>query len=608
MENEIIENENKNKKSLKSEIKKGNDSNSKILNIFKCKKCTDYVTLEINPYNFSASYECDNGDIEEDIYFGTINQFISQQKYEDELERTCVNCNSSNLKKKEESGLEYFAYCKACKIHLCPLCVGNHLKLKKKNHDIIFLGNLAPSDEDIEEAKKSLNDRINADFEIIKKIEKIKNKIVFISNRVIEILREEIKLTSNFINNFHKDIQNYHYLMNFHNINEYILNNKNEKLNKFYQESDFSKQIDSLIEISKDLDIRGKEMEEEIIFNNIKKIETFDKFIENPFGEFKFTTFVGVEFAKKDNNFILAYDSSLKFFHLLRNNNIYLDYDYTFKSSINSILLSKDEEELFISENFLIYIFTYNKKENRYIKPIGDEETSNDILTYQGNKKFNKIFQLDNGKLITVSDDSKLYVWYKNNTEILKKTKNKRYYINKVIPSQWGCYEFLQVNDFYFVILMRDCILKFYDTEEINEIKVLKIKYGDYLREKYNHIVKINKDYLIVGVKSIYVLISIKTMEIVYYYNLVTIKNIISIHKYDYDNFVLFIGKPNDEENVIYQLRFDEDIKELVEISNFRNKIEKNGDCKYNLLNNNMIVRYYYYYSTVTNKKLELFI
>ena len=132
MENEIIENENKNKKSLKSEIKKGNDSNSKILNIFKCKKCTDYVTLEINPYNFSASYECDNGDIEEDIYFGTINQFISQQKYEDELERTCVNCNSSNLKKKEESGLEYFAYCKACKIHLCPLCVGNHLKLKKK--------------------------------------------------------------------------------------------------------------------------------------------------------------------------------------------------------------------------------------------------------------------------------------------------------------------------------------------------------------------------------------------------------------------------------------------------------------------------------------------
>ena len=275
-------------------------------------------------------------------------------------------------------------------------------KAKKKNHDIIFLGNLAPSDEDIEEAKKSLNDRINADFEIIKKIEKIKNKIVFISNRVIEILREEIKLTSNFINNFHKDIQNYHYLMNFHNINEYILNNKNEKLNKFYQESDFSKQIDSLIEISKDLDIRGKEMEEEIIFNNIKKIETFDKFIENPFGEFKFTTFVGVEFAKKDNNFILAYDSSLKFFHLLRNNNIYLDYDYTFKSSINSILLSKDEEELFISENFLIYIFTYNKKENRYIKPIGDEETSNDILTYQGNKKFNKIFQLDNGKLINL--------------------------------------------------------------------------------------------------------------------------------------------------------------------------------------------------------------
>ena len=155
---------------------------------------------------------------------------------------------------------------------------------------------------------------------------------------------------------------------------------------------------------------------------------------------------------------------------------------------------------------------------------------------------------------------------------------------------------------------MRDCTLKFYDTEEINEIKVLKIKYGDYLREKYNHIVRINKDYLIVGVKSIYILISIKTMEIVYYYTLVNVKNIISIHKYDYDNFVLFIGKPNDEENVIFQFRFDEDIKELVEISNFRNKIEKYGDCKYSLLNNCMIIRYYYYYSSAINKKFELFI
>ena len=606
MENEIIENENKNK--IKSEIKEKDNYTSKKFNIFKCKKCSDLVTLKINPYNFSASYECDNGDLEEDIYFGTVNQFISQQKYEDQLERACVNCNNSNMGKKEKMGLEYFTYCKACKIHLCPLCVGNHLKLKKKNHDIIFLGNLTPSDEDIEEAKKNLNDRIKSNSDIIKKIEKIKNRIVFISNRVSKILEEEIKLTSNFIKNFQKDIQNYHYLMNFHNINEYISNNKNEKLKKFYQETDFSKQIDSLIEISKDLDIRGKDMEEELIFNNIKKIGTFDKFIENPFGEFKFNTFVGVEFCKKDNNFILAYDNNLKFFHLLRNNNIYLDYDYTFKNSINSILLSKNEEELFVLESFLIYIFIYNKKENRYIRPIGDEETSNDILLYQTNKKFNKIFQLDNGILISLSDDSKLYVWSKNNLENTKKSKNKRYYISKVIVSQWGCYEFLQVNEFYFVILMRDCTLKFYDTEEINEIKVLKIKYGDFLREKYNHIVKINKDYLIVGVKSIYILISIKTLEIVHYYTFVNVKNIISIHKYDYDNFVLFIGKPNDEENVIYQFRFDDYTKELIEISNFRNKIEKYGDCKYSLLNNNMIIRYYYYYSTATNKKFELFI
>ena len=177
-----------------------------------------------------------------------------------------------------------------------------------------------------------------------------------------------------------------------------------------------------------------------------------------------------------------------------------------------------------------------------------------------------------------------------------------------MVPSLWGCYELLQVNEYYFVALFRDCTLKFYDCEEINEIKTIKIKYGEYLRDKFNHIVKINKDYLIVGVKNFYVLISIRTMEIVYYYTFPNFKNIISIHKYDYNNFVLIIGKPSDDENVIYQFRFDEEEKELVEISNFKNQIEKYGDCRYNLINNNMIVRYYYYYSSSSNRKFELFV
>ena len=303
----------------------------------------------------------------------------------------------------------------------------------------------------------------------------------------------------------------------------------------------------------------------------------------------------------------MAYDNYLKFFHLLKNKNIYLDYDYSFKSTINSILLSKNEEELFISENNLIYIFSYDKNENKFIRPKGDEETSCNILYYQGSKKISKLFQLDNDLLISVSDESKLYIWVKNE-ENSSKTNNKKYFVTKVIPSLWGCYELLQVNEYYFVALFRDCTLKFYDCEEINEIKTIKIKYGEYLRDKFNHIVKINKDYLIVGVKNFYVLISIRTMEIVYYYTFPNFKNIISIHKYDYNNFVLFIGKPSDDENVIYQFRFDEEEKELVEISNFKNQIEKYGDCRYNLINNNMIVRYYYYYSSSSNRKFELFI
>ena len=604
MKNEIIENNsilNNNKSEHKSKIH--NNSLLKKFNYFKCLKCTDYITLNINPHNFSASYECDNGDIEEDIYFSAINQFISKFKQDDNLEKKCINCNVNNTNS-EIPGLEYFAYCKLCKIHLCPLCIGNHLKTKKNKHDIIFLGNIIPTDEEIEETNKNLDERIILTNKIIQKLEKVQNKIIYFTNRIKQILNEEITLMTNFIKNFNKDFQNYHYLKNFHNINEYLSKFQNEKLYNFYKEEDFSKQIICLFDISKDIDIKRKKMEEEKIFRSIKKIGDFEKFQENPFGDFKFTVFTGIEFCKKDNNFILAYDNNLKFFHLLKNKSIYLDYDYSFKASISSIILSKNEEELFLSENNLIYIFIYDKKEKKYIKPIGDEETSDNILYFKGSKKISKLFLLDNRTLISISDDSKLNVWIKN-----EENSKKKYYVTKVIPSIWGCYEFLQVNEYYFVILLRDCTLKFFDCEEINEIKSFKIKYGDYLREKYNHIVKINKDYLIVGVKCFYILISIRTMEIVYYYTFPNLKNIISIHKYDYDNFVLFIGKPSDDENVIYQYKFDEEDKELVEISHFTNKIERYGDCRYNLLNNNMIVRYYYYYTSSTgNKRFELFV
>ena len=213
--------------------------------------------------------------------------------------------------------------------------------------------------------------------------------------------------------------------------------------------------------------------------------------------------------------------------------------------------------------------------------------------------------------LITISDDGKLGVWKRNDEDDINKIKiknNEKIYNNvKVISSLWSCYEFLEVNETYFIALMRDCNLKFYDCDEVNEIKTLKIKYGDYLREKFNHMVKINNDYVIIGVKNMYVLLSIKFMEIIQYFVLPNIRTVISLYKYDFDNMVLFIGKAADDENVFYQYRFDEEEKILKEISHFENSIEKYGDYRFNFLNNNMIISFYYYYSSSTNKKFELF-
>ena len=589
---------------MENEIKEITKNEKKIqkINYFNCHKCKNFISLEINPHNFSVSYDCEKDNKREDIYFSSINQFLSTNATEDELDKLCNNCNKSK-------GLDYFAYCKGCKIHLCPFCVGNHLKTQKKNqkHDIVFLGNITPSEEEILETKKNLNERVTLINKLIEKIERVKDRFCLLSDNLIHILKEEIKFTSNFINNFSLKFPNYQYLTNYHTIKEYISSIKNKKLNEFEKENEFNKQINLLMEISDDISITKKQLEQKIKLSETKKLCDYQRISENPFGELKYTSFTSVDFCKRDNNFIFSYDSILKFYHLLKNNTIYLDYEYNFKTTINAFILTKNEEELIISENGYIYILPYDETEKKFIMQKNKE--NNKYIIFNGGRKINYLYLLSDYTLITLSDDGKMGVWKRNFTEEIpnKKSSEKIYELVKVIASLWSCYELLQVNNQYFIGLMRDCNLKFFDCDEVNEIKTVKIKFGDYIREKFKHMVKINNEYVIIGVKNIYVLLSIKYMEIVQYFVLPNIKNIISIFKYDFDNMVLFVAKAADEENIFYQYKFDEEDKILKEVSHFENKAEKYGDYRFYFVNYNMIISQYYYYSAGANKKFELF-
>ena len=589
---------------MENEIKEITKNEKKIqkINYFNCHKCKNFISLEINPHNFSVSYDCEKDNKREDIYFSSINQFLSANATEDELDKLCNNCNKSK-------SLDYFAYCKGCKIHLCPFCVGNHLKTQKKNqkHDIAFLGNITPSEEEILETKKNLNERVTLINKLVEKIERVKDRFCLLSDNLIHILKEEIKFTSNFINNFSLKFPNYQYLTNYHTIKEYISSIKNKKLNEFEKENEFNKQINLLMEISDDISITKKQLEQKIKLSETKKLCDYQRISENPFGELKYTSFTSVDFCKRDNNFIFSYDSILKFYHLLKNNTIYLDYEYNFKTTINAFILTKNEEELIISENGYIYILPYDETEKKFIMQKNKE--NNKYIIFNGGRKINYLYLLSDYTLITLSDDGKMGVWKRNFTEEIpnKKSSEKIYELVKVIASLWSCYELLQVNNQYFIGLMRDCNLKFFDCDEVNEIKTVKIKFGDYIREKFKHMVKINNEYVIIGVKNIYVLLSIKYMEIVQYFVLPNIKNIISIFKYDFDNMVLFVAKAADEENIFYQYKFDEEDKILKEVSHFENKAEKYGDYRFYFVNYNMIISQYYYYSAGANKKFELF-
>jgi len=90
MEEEIKEN-NKETKEIKIKY------HSKKINYFKCQECKDYISLNINPHNFSVSYECDKGYKRDDLYFASINQFLSANSTEDELNKFCTDCGKLTL-------------------------------------------------------------------------------------------------------------------------------------------------------------------------------------------------------------------------------------------------------------------------------------------------------------------------------------------------------------------------------------------------------------------------------------------------------------------------------------------------------------------------------
>ena len=585
-----------------------NINNDPKLNYFTCKNCSELISIIIDPYNFSISTECDSCDKSTDIFFSTLNQLYSHKNYISQLNTKCQKCSSNENNQDINSNnntqlLDQFAYCTSCKIHLCPLCIGPHLKSEKKfkKHNIILLGDITPSTSDIENSLELLLKKKQINDDIIKKLDNIRNTINNICFRIIKILKEEIKFAENYIMDFNRDFQNFHYLSNFNKIKEYISDFQNKTLEKFYNCNDIKQQVQILFDIQDEINKTSKQNKDDIIFKKIKKIGEFNNFNDNPFGELKFANFINIDFIQKDNSFILGVDNSLKIFRLLRSNSIILDYEFNFKTNMIDFILSKDQNEILVSESLKLHILTYDEKEKIFIF------NSENDLNSENFKRINKIFQLNNGNLITSSDDLKLLIWIKNNENI--SYNKQKYSIIKIIQPLRGCCDFLQIDDNNFVIMMREATLKFFDCEEYNEIKSFKIENKGYLSDKKKHIVKINDNYLIAVIKNLYAVISIKTKELVQKYVLNNMDVIMSIDKYEnYNNFVILIGKCADDEINTVQYKFDDYNFELIEYSNFKSKITKYGDVRFKLLNNKIIFRFYNTFSMSSNKKIELFI
>ena len=230
-----------------------------------CPKCGEDIKIKKIEYNKIYLYECKNGhkinnillnELEKtqminlkNIKCGICNEKNKYNTYNNELYK-CYECNMNicplckTKHNKEHIIINYdkinylcnkhdeifFNYCNKCNQNICASCKKDHLK-----HDIISIYDMILD-------KKDLLIKLNELKQSINKYEENMNKIIEILNKVKEYLNNFYKLEEYLINNYNQKERNYEILNNIDKIinnNDIIINdinqinNENNIQNKF---------------------------------------------------------------------------------------------------------------------------------------------------------------------------------------------------------------------------------------------------------------------------------------------------------------------------------------------------------------------------------------
>ena len=235
-----------NRKAMNIIVKSNNDNKKEAKGIISkdiiCPECGENILINIKDFKINL-YGCKNNHKINNIL---INKFVDTQK----IDLSKIICNQCNKNNKKNAYNNVFYICNTCNKNICPLCKLKHdenhlikyddknyickkhndtfIKYCKKcneniclicenshnNHDIIDLGQVMPSKNELIKVIK--------DLKLIK--DKFKNKIEIIKeilNRIINMIEIYYNINNNIINNYNINKRNYIKLMNLN----YIKNN-----------------------------------------------------------------------------------------------------------------------------------------------------------------------------------------------------------------------------------------------------------------------------------------------------------------------------------------------------------------------------------------------
>ena len=494
--------------------------------------CSGVLLIKNINDNFSLDYECEENIAHQrkNIYFKTFERFYLKEKEIIKCSKCnstysiykckicglyyCLSCSIYDAHKKENKNKyiinsnecsihnkkkEY--YCINCHKHLCDSCTDDE---KHKNHKIKNILNLIPSKNKVDE----VIDRLKYYDELIKLFEKYKdeylnkdkelNKNITFNKKFENLLKniiDEKNLIKKITTNFNRDFISYAYNINFEEIYIYTKTFNNDYLVDFYKSDSYENKT----RILSDYFFTKKEHKIESYFPYLKKI--YEKKI------IKINDVYYLNCISLENKFeIIKYDKNDSLLSIKES-------EIEIRESIQHIYIycENNNEEIYKIYVCLyhpkVIIFEFDIKKNLLFK-------NEDEIFYEKDRdeyyhRFIKCIELSKSEYIATATTDEISLWVKKNDN------SKGYYEIRLFNDINQIQDILLIDDEYFVASTLLNQIIFYNKNTYSKDKTIVIKYSS---ESSNNLYLYN-NYLFVVSRYGIGLISIKTKELVEYYN-----------------------------------------------------------------------------------------